>query len=137
MIADHSAARSNLRVLRDNGVVIGLHEFTGSPTEVALAETERVASVIRTRSLTSQRLDPHQPDSLVTLTVSMIQALRHADVAVGLDDVASAPDAVRWHALGATRAQGDFAGTPGDLDSVLPRSRQAHHRRGHDPHRPR
>ncbi|MBP2322942.1 diguanylate cyclase (GGDEF)-like protein/PAS domain S-box-containing protein [Kibdelosporangium banguiense] len=121
VIADRGEAQSNLQALRDNGVIVGLHEFTGSQTEFAIVEDEEVQSVILAGSIVADRPDRRRPDSLLTkVTAGMIATLNQAGVMVSVVDVPTAQDAAWWHAIGVTRAQGEFAGVPGDLASVLP-----------------
>jgi diguanylate cyclase (GGDEF)-like protein/PAS domain S-box-containing protein len=121
VVANRGEAQSNLQALRDNGVVTGLHEFTGSQTEFAFVEDEEIQSVILAGSLVANRLDLRKPDSLVTkVTREMVRNLRQAGVAVSVVDVPTSQDAAWWHALGVTRGQGDFTGVPGDWESVLP-----------------
>ncbi|WP_132112406.1 diguanylate cyclase domain-containing protein [Actinocrispum wychmicini] len=117
VVADRGEAQSNLQALRDNGVVVGLHEFTGSQTEFAIVEEQEIDSVILAGSVTATRPGP---DSVLTkLTGSMIATLSQMGVTVGVVDVPTAQDAAWWHAMGVTLAQGDFAGQPGDLDTQL------------------
>jgi diguanylate cyclase (GGDEF)-like protein/PAS domain S-box-containing protein len=129
VVANRGAAQSNLQALHANGIATGLHEFTGGLTEFALVEDERIQSVILAGSLVDNMLGPREPDSLLAeVTVSMIEALRHAGIVVSVVDVSTSQDAARWHAMGATRAQGEFTGVRGDLDSVLPESLHSSHR---------
>ncbi|CAM3853786.1 diguanylate cyclase [Kibdelosporangium persicum] len=121
VVANRGEAQSNIQSLRDNGVLIGLHEFTGSQTEFALVEDEEIQSVILAGSLVTKRPDLREPDSLVAkVTRDMVRNLRQAGAAVSVVDVPTTQSAAWWHALGATYGQGDFTGLPGDLDSVLP-----------------
>ncbi|RSM58716.1 bifunctional diguanylate cyclase/phosphodiesterase [Kibdelosporangium aridum] len=121
VIANRGEAQSNLQALHDNGVVTGLHEFTGSQTEFALVEDEAIQSVILAGSLVTNRPDLRKPDSLLTkVTRDMVKNLRKTGATVSVVDVPTSQDAAWWHALGVTRGQGDFAGVPGDLESVLP-----------------
>jgi diguanylate cyclase (GGDEF)-like protein/PAS domain S-box-containing protein len=121
VVADRGEATSNLQALRDNGVIVGLHEFTGSQTEFAIVEDEEVQSVILAGSIVADRPDRRKPDSLLTrVTAGMIATLNQAGVLVSVVDVPTAQDAAWWHAMGVGRAQGAFTGVPGDLESVLP-----------------
>ena len=121
VVADRGEAQSNLQALRDNGVIVGLHEFTGSQTEFAIVEDEEVQSVILAGSIVAERPDRRKPDSLLTkVTARMIATLNQAGVTVSVVDVPTAQDAAWWHAMGVSRAQGAFTGVPGDLESVLP-----------------
>jgi EAL domain-containing protein (putative c-di-GMP-specific phosphodiesterase class I) len=71
--------------------------------------------------MVADRPDLRKKDSMLTrVTAAMIGALDQAGVTVSVVDVPTAQDAAWWHAIGAARAQGDFAGVPGDLESVLP-----------------
>jgi diguanylate cyclase (GGDEF)-like protein/PAS domain S-box-containing protein len=121
VVADRGEAQSNLQALRDNGVIVGLHEFTGSQTEFAIVEDEEIQSVILAGSIVADRPDRRKPDSLLTrVTAGMIRTLNEAGVMVSAVDVPTAQDAAWWHAMGVSRAQGDFTGAPGDLESVFP-----------------
>ncbi|ONI84353.1 hypothetical protein ALI144C_14365 [Actinosynnema sp. ALI-1.44] len=121
VVANRGEAQSNLQAIRDNGVVVGLHEFTGSQTEFAVVDDERIQSVILAGSLVRNRPDLRKPDSLLTrVTRGMISNLRQSGAVVSAADLATPQAAAWWHALGVTRGQGDFAGVPGDLESVLP-----------------
>jgi EAL domain-containing protein (putative c-di-GMP-specific phosphodiesterase class I) len=118
VIADRGEAQSNLQALRDNGVLVGLHEFTGSHTEFAIVEDEQIKSVILAGSIVPNH---HKPASVLTrLTSSMISTLRQLGVAVSVVDVATTEDAAWWHAMGVVRGQGDFTGSTGEVDSLLP-----------------
>ena len=120
VVADRGEAQSNLQALRDNGVYVGLHEFTGGQTEFAVVEDEDIKSVILAGSLVANRPDRRKPDSLLTkVTAGIIGALNQAGAIVSVVDVPSAQDAVWWHGIGVARAQGDFAGMPGDADAIL------------------
>ncbi|MET0236504.1 MAG: diguanylate cyclase [Kibdelosporangium sp.] len=121
VVADRGEAQSNLQALRDNGVVVGLHEFTGSQVEFAVVEDEEIQSVILAGTIAANRPDHRKPGSLLTkVTASMIATLNQAGVTVSVVDIPTAQDAAWWHAMGAARAQGDFTGVPGELASVLP-----------------
>jgi diguanylate cyclase (GGDEF)-like protein/PAS domain S-box-containing protein len=117
---DRGEAQSNLQALRDNGVVVALHEFTGSQPEFAIVEDHEIKSVILAGSITANRPDRRDPDSLLTkVTASMISTLTQLGVTVSVAGVTSPQDAAWWHAMGATWAQGDVAGSPGDAESLL------------------
>jgi diguanylate cyclase (GGDEF)-like protein/PAS domain S-box-containing protein len=118
VVADRGEAQSNLQALRDNGVIIGLHEFTGGHAEFALLEDEEITSVILASSMVSHRGGPGSV--LAKVTAGVVHSLRQTDVAVSVVDVPTAQDAAWWHAMGVTYAQGDFAGAPGGLDSSIP-----------------
>lgn len=121
VVANRGEAQSNLQAIRDNGVIVGLHEFTGSQTEFAIVADERITSVILAGALTGTRPDPREPDSLLTkVTRGMIANLAHAGAVVSVVNVPTTQDAAWWHRLGVARGQGDFAGLPGDLESALP-----------------
>jgi diguanylate cyclase (GGDEF)-like protein/PAS domain S-box-containing protein len=121
VVADRGEAQSNLQALRDNGVVVGLHEFTGSQIEFAIVEDEEIQSVILAGTIVADRPDSRGPNSLLTrVTAGMIASLNQAGAVVSVVDVPTAQDAAWWHAMGVARAQGDFTGVPGDLESVLP-----------------
>ena len=49
----------------------------------------------------------------------MIANLARAGATVSVVDVGTPEDAAWWHAMGATHAQGDFTGEPGDLDTLM------------------
>jgi diguanylate cyclase (GGDEF)-like protein/PAS domain S-box-containing protein len=118
VVADRGEAQSNLQALRDNGVLVGLHEFTGSQTEFAIVEDEQIKSVILAGSVAPNRRKP--TSVLKKVAESMVSALRQLGAAVSVVDVATVEDAASWHALGVTRGQGDFAGSPGQVDTLLP-----------------
>lgn len=117
VVADRGEAQSNLQALQDNGVVVGLHEFTGSQTEFAIVEDYHIDSVILAGSVTSTRPGPNSV--LTKLAAAMTRTLGELGVTIGAVDVPTAEDAAWWHAVGVTHAQGDFAGEPGDLDTLL------------------
>jgi diguanylate cyclase (GGDEF)-like protein/PAS domain S-box-containing protein len=120
VVADRGEAQSNLQALRDNGVIVGLHEFTGSQTEFAIVEDEEIQSVILAGSIVANRPDRRRPDSLLTkVTATMIANLAQAGATVSVVDVGTPEDAAWWHAMGANHAQGDFTGEPGDLDTLM------------------
>jgi diguanylate cyclase (GGDEF)-like protein/PAS domain S-box-containing protein len=120
VVADRGEAQSNLQALRDNGVIVGLHEFTGSQTEFAIVEDEEIDSVILAGSIVTNRPDQRKPDSLLTkVTATMIATLRQLGATVSVVDVPTTQDAAWWHAMGAELAQGDFSGPPGDLTGLL------------------
>nr|WP_042195373.1 diguanylate cyclase [Kibdelosporangium sp. MJ126-NF4]CEL21971.1 Sensory box/GGDEF family protein [Kibdelosporangium sp. MJ126-NF4]CTQ92751.1 Sensory box/GGDEF family protein [Kibdelosporangium sp. MJ126-NF4] len=121
VVANRGEAQSNLQALQDNGVLVGLHEFTGSQIEFAVVEDERIQSVILAGALARTRPDLRKPDSVLTkVTRGMITNLRQTGAVVSVADLRTEQDAAWWHALGVARGQGDFAGVPGDLESVLP-----------------
>jgi diguanylate cyclase (GGDEF)-like protein/PAS domain S-box-containing protein len=120
VVADRGEAQSNLQALRDNGVLVALDEFTGSQTEFAIVEDKEIKSVILARSIVANRPDRRKPDSLLTkVTAGMIAALKQTGASVSVVDVPTAQDAAWWHAMGVAKAQGDFAGMPGDVNAVL------------------
>jgi EAL domain-containing protein (putative c-di-GMP-specific phosphodiesterase class I) len=120
VVADRGEAQSNLQALRDNGVHVGLHEFTGGQTEFAIVEDEEIQSVILAGSLVANRPDLRKPDSLLTkVTRTMVETLQQAGATVSVVDVPTADDAAWWHAIGVARGQGPFTGTPGDVAAIL------------------
>jgi diguanylate cyclase (GGDEF)-like protein/PAS domain S-box-containing protein len=119
VVADRGEAQSNLQALRDNGVIVGLHEFTGSQTEFAVIADEDVDSVFLAAAVTN-RLGRDEPDSILTnVTKTVINTLNEMGVTVGVVDVPTEQDAATWQVLGVAVGQGDFAGQADELDSFL------------------
>ncbi|MEV4316034.1 EAL domain-containing protein [Actinocrispum sp. NPDC049592] len=106
--SDRGESQSNLQALRDNGVIVGMHEFTGSTTEFAIVAEEQVKSVILAGSIVAAQ---HKP-VLAKVTGSVIGTLRELGAEVSVVDVPTAQEAAWWHAAGATFAQGPFHGAP-------------------------
>jgi diguanylate cyclase (GGDEF)-like protein/PAS domain S-box-containing protein len=120
VVTDLGEAQSNLQALRDNGVLVGLHEFTGGQAEFALVEDEEIRSVILAGSVTAQRPDLRGAGSvLARVTGNMIDTLRECGATVSVVDVPTPQDAAWWHSMGVARGQGGFTGSPGDLDHVF------------------
>jgi diguanylate cyclase (GGDEF)-like protein/PAS domain S-box-containing protein len=106
--ANRGESQSNLQVLRDNGVLVGMHEFTGGTTEFAIVAKEQIKSVILAGSIVAAQ---HKP-VLTKVTTAMIGTLRELGAAVSVVDVPTAQKAAWWHAAGASYAQGVFTGAP-------------------------
>jgi EAL domain-containing protein (putative c-di-GMP-specific phosphodiesterase class I) len=56
---------------------------------------------------------------LTVVTRNMIDTLVEMGVTVGAVDVPSIEAAATWHAMGVSIGQGDFAGPPDDLGTLL------------------
>ncbi|SDD60899.1 GGDEF domain-containing protein [Actinokineospora iranica] len=126
VLAGRGDARDNLRTLADIGVAAALHEFTGGPRQLAVAERFEVRAVILADLFDGWRPDWLPADTApVRATRELVAALTGMGASVGVLGVRDHTEARWWADLGVQTAEGPAFGDPTDPDGILSRVRSA------------